>query len=300
MPAENIHHRKEKRRYTFIFVSGDESKKTHTFSASRLWLAVTIVSTIVLIALSVYALIVFTPIRTWIPIHNAELEQRYGKQVVEIQDRLRILIREMSILKEYNSKLRNALGDKITMSDSITNNESGLQAVDLVAEKDITQKEKPSNQIETKEDQKGVMIKEAAVTESVASVSAGIDIDLPFTMPASGFFTNGFDPNQNHFGIDIAGKQGSSVIAAAAGDIVFAGWTFDYGFTVIIAHDRGYVTVYKHNQEVVKTTGTSVKRGELIAFLGNTGETSSGPHLHFEVWKNGIPENPINYLLITQ
>jgi murein DD-endopeptidase MepM/ murein hydrolase activator NlpD len=124
--------------------------------------------------------------------------------------------------------------------------------------------------------------------------------EFPLSMPVEGFLTRRFDPQQYHLGIDIAAKQGSPVVAAADGNVVFAGWTYDYGFMVILAHDRGYMTVYKHNQSILKNSGAEVKRGELIALLGNTGVTSSGPHLHFEVWKNGTPENPNNFLLTTQ
>jgi murein DD-endopeptidase MepM/ murein hydrolase activator NlpD len=80
--------------------------------------------------------------------------------------------------------------------------------------------------------------------------------------------------------------------------VLFAGWTYDDGNMLIIAHGGGYATVYKHLQTLLKSTLNSVKRGEPIALLGSSGRTSMGPHLHFEVWHNGVPEDPNESLLV--
>ncbi len=85
--------------------------------------------------------------------------------------------------------------------------------------------------------------------------------------------------------------------AAADGYVVFAGWTQDDGNTIIVSHAGGFLSFYKHNHSLLKAAGMFVRRGEPIAGLGNTGETSLGPHLHFEVWKDGSPKDPAVYLL---
>ena len=124
--------------------------------------------------------------------------------------------------------------------------------------------------------------------------------NLPLVSPAEGYVTRGFDTRHYHYGTDFAGKKSSSILAAADGSVVFSGWTYNDGFMMMLAHDRGYITVYKHNEALLKSTGSLVKRGELIALLGNTGKTSYGPHLHFEVWKDGIAYDPEQFLLTTQ
>jgi murein DD-endopeptidase MepM/ murein hydrolase activator NlpD len=121
---------------------------------------------------------------------------------------------------------------------------------------------------------------------------------FPLVTPVRGFLTQGFDPSRNHFGIDIAAQRGTPIYAAGDGVVVFSGWTYDDGNMVILAHGGGYLTVYKHNQSLLKSTLNGVKRGEAIALLGSSGETSRGPHLHFEVWKNGVPQDPNGYLLV--
>ena len=126
---------------------------------------------------------------------------------------------------------------------------------------------------------------------------SSIPVDLPFGSPTHGYYTHSYDAEKKHYGVDIAGKEGSPVFAAAGGRIVFASWTYDDGFEVIMAHDKGYMTIYKHNQALIKNVGDVLKRGEIIALMGNTGRTSSGPHLHFEIWKDGSVLDPMNYLL---
>jgi murein DD-endopeptidase MepM/ murein hydrolase activator NlpD len=116
-------------------------------------------------------------------------------------------------------------------------------------------------------------------------------------MPAEGFVSQLFDPGRGHFGMDIAARRGTPVIAPADGHVVFAGWTYEDGNMIILAHGRGYITVYKHNQSVLRSAQESVRRGEAIALLGTSGRTSQGPHLHFEVWRDGVPRDPRLYLI---
>jgi murein DD-endopeptidase MepM/ murein hydrolase activator NlpD len=123
---------------------------------------------------------------------------------------------------------------------------------------------------------------------------------LPTCMPADGFISQEFRrdyifPERSHLGIDIAGKTGTPVRAAAAGRVTFAGWTTHFGQCMIIAHRNGYLTFYGHNQLNLKSVQAEVQRGETIALLGTSG-TSSAPHLHFEIWKDGIAIDPMEFV----
>ena len=126
--------------------------------------------------------------------------------------------------------------------------------------------------------------------------------NVPSLPPVDGYVTQDFYNNavfydDNHFGLDIIARQGEVVKAAAAGLVVFSNWTYQYGNTIIIDHGDGYITLYGHNQRNIVRERQWVDRGEPIAFLGNTGK-SRGPHLHFEIWKDGQPVNPKNYIFI--
>jgi murein DD-endopeptidase MepM/ murein hydrolase activator NlpD len=133
---------------------------------------------------------------------------------------------------------------------------------------------------------------------SVVTVAGLPHTAFPLLTPVEGFVTQGFDPSRNHFGIDIAAQRGTPVYAPGDGVVLFAGWTYEDGNMLIIAHGGGYLTVYKHNQTLLKNTLNAVKRGEPIALLGSTGKTSAGQHLHFEVWRNGVPQDPEDFLLV--
>jgi len=118
-----------------------------------------------------------------------------------------------------------------------------------------------------------------------------------FALPAIGEITSGFGNRwgKRHNGIDVANDVGTKIRAARAGQVVYAGWYSGYGYTVIIEHDQGYTTLYGHLSEAIVQNEQYVKGGQVIAYMGNTGN-STGPHLHFEVLKNGVPINPYNVL----
>jgi len=122
-------------------------------------------------------------------------------------------------------------------------------------------------------------------------------VEIIFKKPVEGIISNKFNPAQGHFGIDFSAKENTPIFAAANGFISFAGFTPEYGNEIIIVHQSNFITKYKHCSVLIKKAGERIKQGELIALVGNTGIKSHGSHLHFEIWKNGKPVNPENYLL---
>lgn len=121
--------------------------------------------------------------------------------------------------------------------------------------------------------------------------------NIPSVMPIQGFITQKMITRahtwkKNHYGIDIAVKEGEPVLAAASGQVIFSGWTYDLGNLIILYHGDGYFTHYGHNQLNLVEDNDYVKRSDAIAHAGNTG-ISSGPHLHFEVWKDGRAVDPL-------
>jgi murein DD-endopeptidase MepM/ murein hydrolase activator NlpD len=120
---------------------------------------------------------------------------------------------------------------------------------------------------------------------------------LPMRPPVDGFLTRGFDARAGHFAIDIAVESGTPVRCVRDGYVVFADWTQAGGYTVAVQHAEGYLTVYKHNKRLLKRVGDRVQSRETIAISGNTGEITTGPHLHFELWRNGLAQNPREYFV---
>jgi len=108
--------------------------------------------------------------------------------------------------------------------------------------------------------------------------------------------TNEFNPRINHYGVDIVSQKNEAIEATLSGTVIFANWTVETGWVIAIQHQGNIISVYKHNSVLLKKQGTFVKAGEPIAIVGETGELSSGPHLHFELWYNGNPINPKEYI----
>ena len=120
--------------------------------------------------------------------------------------------------------------------------------------------------------------------------------DKTFFPPARGSITQRFNINESHYAIDIAADIGSPVKSVLDGRIIFSEWSIDTGYVIIIDHGDNIISVYKHNSKALKDQNDFVSAGEIIAFSGNQGNLSTGPHLHFELWNNGVPINPEIFL----
>lgn len=120
---------------------------------------------------------------------------------------------------------------------------------------------------------------------------------LNFFVPLKGYVTNKFNSSEQHFGTDIVSKPNATVLATLSGTVIMSTWTLDAGYIIEIQHDHGLISVYKHNSQLLKKTGSIVKAGEPIAIIGNTGEYTTGPHLHFELWHKGKPVDAENFIV---
>lgn len=120
--------------------------------------------------------------------------------------------------------------------------------------------------------------------------------NIHFFSPIKGMVTQNFNQNINHFAVDIVGLPNARISSVLDGTVIFSGWTVDTGYVIYLQHNNNLVSVYKHNSELLKQVGDLVKAGEAIALMGNTGELSTGPHLHFELWYKGTPLNPQQYI----
>lgn len=122
---------------------------------------------------------------------------------------------------------------------------------------------------------------------------------LPALAPVDGFVTRGFDARIGHYAIDIAVDEGTVVRSIGDGYVILADWTHEGGYAVAVQHADGYVSVYKHNQRLLKRVGDKVRSRDAIAVSGNSGEISTGPHLHFELWHHGLAQDPSEYIVGT-
>jgi murein DD-endopeptidase MepM/ murein hydrolase activator NlpD len=120
---------------------------------------------------------------------------------------------------------------------------------------------------------------------------------IHFFTPVRGLVTQSFNARENHFGTDIGAAHNEVVKATLDGTVTLADWTVETGYTISIQHENNLISFYKHNAELLKKVGNVVKAGDAIAIIGNSGELTTGPHLHFELWHNGTPIDPQTYIV---
>lgn len=118
-----------------------------------------------------------------------------------------------------------------------------------------------------------------------------------FFTPLKGVITNKFNPRINHYGIDIVAGPNEVIKCILDGTVILATWTLETGYVIQVQHEHNIISVYKHNAALLKDVGSRVSTGEPIAIVGNSGEVTTGPHLHFELWYNGKPVNPEDYIV---
>jgi len=293
--AENrSHHISKENKFEILVIPQGDAGVKRSFSLTGKGIVGLLSGLVVLVLALAILLLGYTPLGALVPASNAEIQKRYGNQLFDLQSRLSKLSEEVIVIREYNRKLREALGEDL-----------GKDTTSAVAS--ANEEETPFQQEDTVAETPAPVEPAARVPETVEGFSTprpvttkSFQASFPLYPPVLGYVSRGFDEAQRHFGIDYAGRRGSIVSAAADGYIVFSGWTYEDGNMVIISHGGGYFTIYKHNQSLLTSANDFVKRGQPIALLGNSGNTSYGPHLHFELWKDGQPQNPDEYLVATE
>ena len=242
-------------RYTFLIVP-DHDGKNRQFSISRNGTLVLIFTIVGIITSMVIGLLIFGPKA----FDYDRMKNRYS-EVIEERTEVLELYRDLERMKQMELVVQKALGSNLA--------ESEIEDGKLV---------------ETIDDQK---------------IRAGYLNNVPSLLPVSGVVTqnmiiNNKDDIRKHLGVDIAVPTGQPILASASGQVVFSGWTPDLGNLVVIYHNNEYFTYYGHNELILVNSYEKVDRGDAIATSGNSG-ISSGPHLHFEIWKDGEPVDPLLY-----
>lgn len=133
---------------------------------------------------------------------------------------------------------------------------------------------------------------------NIGNATNNVDLSLvTFFPPMKGMITNRFSTSGQHYAVDLVGKEHAAVCSVLDGTVVFAEWSISTGYVVVIQHTHDLISIYKHNSELRVHAGEIVKAGELIALMGDEGELSIGPHLHFELWQRGLAVDPEQYIL---
>jgi murein DD-endopeptidase MepM/ murein hydrolase activator NlpD len=254
-----------------------EEKKNWKFN--RFGFIGLIVSLVLFVIVITSVLIAYTPIRELIPGYP---DKRTKVAIVENATRLDSLENEIRVRDQYLINFKQVLlGEKpfnTALEMSVNLNDTIMEITDL-PKLNMSNTPKKLNHSLHEYHSKG-----------------NLPASILFFPPAKGVVTNSFDPAHNHYGTDIVTADDEIVRASLDGTVILANWTMETGYTMQIQHDYNYITIYRHLKKLLHTTGDKVKAGESVGVYGNTGEISFGPHLHFEIWHNGTPLDPEQYI----
>ena len=235
---------------------------------------------ILLIAVTT-VLIAFTPIKEYIPGYSSS---KLKAEAVKLTFEAEALKQKLAILENYTKALRPVLTGDITSEE--------IDSLQVQARQSIIDE---SALDATKEDS---LFREKVDRETRFALleNASSNVKIVFFAPVTGTISQKFDATSKHFAIDIVAKKGTPVKAIADGTVIFSGWSADTGYVILLKHSNDFISVYKHNGNLLKQQGDYVKTGEVLASIGSTGELTTGPHLHFELWKGGYAINPTNFI----
>lgn len=274
--------RKLLHKYRLVILNEDTFEERFAIKLTRLNVFIlTSISAIFLIVLTIL-LIAFTPLREYIPGYSSA---KLKKQATVLNYKTDSLVNELELNKRYYASIKKVLTGDVAALDF--NKDSVLQAAkNNVGSIEITTN-KEDSLLRVKVD------KEDKYNLFESSVDQSNFVLFP---PVNGTISEGYNIEEKHFAVDIVVAANTPVKATADGTVIFAEWTVETGYVLILEHNQELISVYKHNTAITKAQGDLVKAGEVIAMSGNTGELSTGPHLHFELWSKGYPVNPTNFI----
>lgn len=243
--------------------------------------------TLLLIVLTIY-LIAFTPIREYIPGYTDVSLNRRVYEMEQRADSLEIVFAQKDLY--INNLKRIIMGDDFE-TDSINALLTQSSNTDFSNITDKKSKNDSLFRLEYENETRNNLFN----TEILKETSSNFNL-ISFYSPMEGIVTNHFNRAEKHYGTDIVTDKSTSIKATASGTVIYSDWTVDNGYTIGIQHNGNLLSVYKHNAVLLKEEGDFVNAGDAIAIYGNSGSMSTGPHLHFELWYNGTPLNPEDYI----
>lgn len=271
------------REITFVLFDDEEpaASNSYTFEPRQLWqlFYACLAGVVVLILL----IVMFTPVGTLV--YNKEDEQ-LRESVIEISQKVQALKDSLDVRDMQLYEIQEVLASGEDTSFNVTGSiGSGSRSVENTDRREQT--------FPTQVSMEKVISKNEIIFSSLFKKAP----EFPAFYPVEGTLTRGYNPENGHFGIDIATRADKPFKAIADGAIVSQDWTINYGYVIQVQHNDGIISVYKHASSVSKGVGDVILKGEILGTAGDVGILSTGPHLHLEIWKKGVPQNPNTYLI---
>lgn len=281
--------RKLRDKYRLVISNEETFEEKISFRLSRLNVFVATGTVVIILVIATTFLIAFTPLREYIPGYT---DVTLRKRVIALESFADSLLTDINQKSVYLENIRNVINGK-AVYDSATE----TMPTETVQYQNLEYNRSPDDSALRRDYERRVAYdlyydENQELLPSVSPRSSYI-----FFKPLKGIVTNEFDLTRQHYGIDIVSKLNEVVKATLDGTVIFSGWTVETGNVITIQHQGTFVSSYKHNSVLLKKEGAFVRSGEPIAIVGESGELTTGPHLHFELWYNGTPVNPRDYIL---
>jgi len=269
-------------KYRLVVLNEDTFEEKFTLRLTRLNVFIFTAFSAIVLILATTIFIAFTPLREYIPGYTSPKLQA---QAIMLDNKTDSLYQVAKMNDRYISSIKKVL-----------NGEAAFESIDkdsiyasVIAEQDslmlAPSKADSLLRLKVENEDKYNLFEPATPVKNFV-----------FYSPLKGVISSGYDRNIQHYAVDIAVSTGTAVKAVADGRVVLASWTSDSGYVVILDHGNQILSVYKHNEALTKKQGDFVKAKEVIARSGSSGELSTGPHLHFELWNDGSPIDPTNFI----
>lgn len=267
-------------KYRLVILNEETFEERFSFKLNRLNVFVfsTLFALVLIIATTV--IIAFTPLREYIPGYSSvQLKKRSAVLAYKTDSLQRII----QLNDQYLASIKKVLtGDVKTVN---FNKDSLIEVAKM--DPTILIRTSPTDSI---------LRQQVAQEDKYNPLVGNRDQQYTLFAPVKGTITSPYDSKSKHYAVDVVTAKDAPVKAVADGTVIFAEWTAQTGNVIILKHNNNLISVYKHNAVLTKGQGENVKGGEVIATVGSTGELTTGPHLHFELWRDGIPVNPTNFI----
>ena len=279
-------------KYRLVIMNDDTFEEVTSVKLTPLAVYIGVSTLIVGTAILVTMLIIWTPLKRYIPGYG---DFTRDSEIAELTGKVANMENEIEATRRYNENIRNILtGNMESMTEEAVKKQSQPENPADTMPKDIDripEDEKLRSAVAT-----GTFTADPKAL-AITRLASEIPLEQLFFMPpVSGEITAKFDLSKVHFGIDVAAPKNTAVKAAASGSVISAGYTVETGYSIAVQHPNNVVTIYKHNSVLLRREGDNVKIGEAIAIIGNSGENTSGPHMHFELWHKGRAVDPALYI----
>ena len=241
-----------------------------------------LLSAITVIFLIAAIIIAFTPLRNYLPGYmNSEVRELVVNNALRADSLQQVLTRQ----NQYIMNIQDIFSGKVSV-DTV----NSIDSLTMLRSEELMERTEAEEQFRKQ-------YEETERYNLTTMVNTPLANGLIFYRPTRGMISSGFDVNKKHFGIDIAANPNESVLATLDGTVILSAYTAETGYVIQVQHTQNIVSVYKHCGSLLKKEGDTVKAGEAIALVGNTGEKTTGPHLHFELWNKGRALDPSKYIV---